>query len=96
MSTPPEAITLITSAPASICSLHDFADLLGPFDFLPDEPGMASNHADRQAGADDAGPRREPFVDSLFERKNRMVPRADIPNGGHACLKRVSAPIVRP
>ena len=69
--------------------LHDFSDLLWACDFLSDEAGMTSNHTDGQAGADDAWPRGEPLVDCLLEREDRVVPRADIPNGGHTCLKGV-------
>ena len=69
--------------------LHDFSHLLGACHFLPDEAGMASNHADSPAGADDPWPRGEPLVDRLLQREDRVVPRADIPNGGHTCLKGV-------
>ena len=64
-------------------------DLFRSFHLLPDEAGMPSNHANRQACADNARAGCHAFVDCVFERENRMISRPDIADGGHACLQRV-------
>ena len=90
MRTPPEAITLMTCGPGIDLFAHDFADLFDAFHFLADKPCMASDHADREPGADDAGPGVKPLsiarLSAKIEWSREPTSRTVVTPASSVCL----------
>ena len=81
---PPVAMSLITSAPAFICSRTAFRTWSRPSAWRPNLPAVAAGHADHLPGAKDPGARRKVRGQGIAQDYVHMVLTAQIADGGHS------------